>query len=597
MSSQINPNIPVQGNPTTASVRANFATAQQEISALQVNTTGAPFLPLGGGKMAGAITLYNDPTAPMHPVTLGYLQVHGGGGGGSGGIPEAPADGTLYARQDAAWLHAVNTAELNAAVNGAPYLKLSGGTLTGPLILSGPPTVALNPASKAYTDSNFLGLAGGTLTGPLILQADPTQALGAATKQSIDNQHFIPQIGTSASQTLAVVDNTTGADKTPTLTGYLNPYNGASAVFKIQARRLPAPVTVGSTTVWGDGAAIAVGGPSAISNANGVTLFAGNNTAGYKAWIFGPDGSLLGPQGATTQLHNNVLTVGTNPSFTCWDQSQNYAAGMFLGGSSTLYFAAMDGSGNSGRLLMSAASDGSLGLGLGQAVNDPLNISVAQGNYARINYTVANARTWLSGCNTDGSFVITDVITGIAMLQLTPGGFIQPHVRIRFAAGDGISYASVAYGSSNAIAFGWATIGGYPGNVAVSVDNGAAVMPLASAASDVRLKSDIAPSSHDCLATVLQLPLHEYRWRTIPDPNNLRAARVLDNAPRKRVGMIAQEIAKVFPEGVMEGDTFDRRLGLVWSLDTNNLLALAFGSIQQLTARIASLEAATATRY
>lgn len=51
----------------------------------------------------------------------------------------------------------------------------------------------INAALQAYFDfttvlaANFLKLTGGTLTGPLLLAADPTLALGAATKQYVDN--------------------------------------------------------------------------------------------------------------------------------------------------------------------------------------------------------------------------------------------------------------------------------------------------------------------------------------------------------------------------------------------------------------------------
>jgi hypothetical protein len=72
-------------------------------------------------------------------------------------------------------------------------LPLAGGTLTGPLVLAGAPTVALNPATKAYTDTADaalnaakLNLSGGTMTGDLVLNADPTLALGAATKQFVE---------------------------------------------------------------------------------------------------------------------------------------------------------------------------------------------------------------------------------------------------------------------------------------------------------------------------------------------------------------------------------------------------------------------------
>jgi hypothetical protein len=44
--------------------------------------------------------------------------------------------------------------------------------------------VNIPAVSAAFTSK--LSLSGGTLTGPLILQADPVTALGAATKQYVD---------------------------------------------------------------------------------------------------------------------------------------------------------------------------------------------------------------------------------------------------------------------------------------------------------------------------------------------------------------------------------------------------------------------------
>ena len=74
------------------------------------------------------------------------------------GVPEAPADGVTYGRQ-----------------NGTTWtgvLPLTGGTLTGPLLLAADPAVALGAATKQYVDGHaplggpYLPLAGGTLTGP-----------------------------------------------------------------------------------------------------------------------------------------------------------------------------------------------------------------------------------------------------------------------------------------------------------------------------------------------------------------------------------------------------------------------------------------------
>mgnify|MGYP000346596348 CR=1 FL=1 len=75
--------------------------------------------------------------------------------------------------------------------------------LYGPIIahstltLNADPTLALQAATKQYVDSiktytdtqlsQKLNLSGGTLTGPLILASNPTDNLGAATKQYVDS--------------------------------------------------------------------------------------------------------------------------------------------------------------------------------------------------------------------------------------------------------------------------------------------------------------------------------------------------------------------------------------------------------------------------
>jgi hypothetical protein len=83
------------------------------------------------------------------------------------------------------------------------YLGLAGGTLTGPVTLSGPPTTGLNPTTKTYVDAADATLttavaaaqttanaalpkSGGTMTGAITLAADPTAPLQPATKQYTD---------------------------------------------------------------------------------------------------------------------------------------------------------------------------------------------------------------------------------------------------------------------------------------------------------------------------------------------------------------------------------------------------------------------------
>lgn len=66
------------------------------------------------------------------------------------------------------------------------FLPLSGGTMTGPITLAADPTTAMQAATKQYADK-MLPLAGGTMTGNLLLNGDPTQDNGAATKKYVDS--------------------------------------------------------------------------------------------------------------------------------------------------------------------------------------------------------------------------------------------------------------------------------------------------------------------------------------------------------------------------------------------------------------------------
>jgi hypothetical protein len=136
MPSQIDPTVPVTGNPTTASVRSNFQVAHDEITALQAATNQAPYMPLAGGRFTGTVWLAGDPTDAMMPATKGYVDA--GGSGGGGGIPEAPADGVTYGRRNGGWMG---------------VLPLAGGTMTGALTLAGAPVGNLDAVTKAYADA------------------------------------------------------------------------------------------------------------------------------------------------------------------------------------------------------------------------------------------------------------------------------------------------------------------------------------------------------------------------------------------------------------------------------------------------------------
>ena len=156
---------------------------------------------------------------------------------------------------------------------------------------------------------------------------------------------------------------------------------------------------------------------------------------------------------------------------------------------------------------------------------------------------------------------------------------------------SGIAYPGVPYGTANSFAFGWSNV--VSGLATVSIDSGGVAYSIANG-SDARMKEAIAPSTFDCLSTVLKFTLKQFRWKSYEDgdPWKLATARAASDAPTIPVGMIAQELHEIFPEGVRKGDDFTDHLGQVWDFDRNTLISLLVGAVQQLTKRVEELEAA-----
>lgn len=154
----------------------------------------------------------------------------------------------------------------------------------------------------------------------------------------------------------------------------------------------------------------------------------------------------------------------------------------------------------------------------------------------------------------------------------------------------GVRYAGGNYNTNNMFLFGWNNVVG--GAVTCSVDNGGAVVWFMNA-SDARLKTNIEPSTFDCLGTLQQIPLHQFDWLDVSNPWDLKRARkkgkLMKNS-RRDISVVAQEVAKVFPQGVVAGDDFDDHLGRVWGLNQNNMIALLVGAVQELTERVRELE-------
>ena len=117
----------------------------------------------------------------------------GSAGGGGGGLPDAPNDGTAYARKSAAWANLTHLDISDWAATLAPYALTSAvpiASASNPIMDSvAAPGVATTFARGDHvhpSDTSKVNLSGGTFTGRVFLNSDPTLVLEAATKQYAD---------------------------------------------------------------------------------------------------------------------------------------------------------------------------------------------------------------------------------------------------------------------------------------------------------------------------------------------------------------------------------------------------------------------------
>jgi hypothetical protein len=167
-------------------------------AAAAASSAAGAALPLAGGTMTGPVVLAADPAADLQAATKQYVD---------GKIATLPPPAAVdQTARDAA---AAAQAKADAA------LPLSGGVMTGPVVLAADPAADLQAATKQYVDGKIasipppaspvdqtardaaaaaqttadaaLPLAGGTMTGAVTLAGQPTDALHAVPKNYADN--------------------------------------------------------------------------------------------------------------------------------------------------------------------------------------------------------------------------------------------------------------------------------------------------------------------------------------------------------------------------------------------------------------------------
>lgn len=586
----------------------------------------ARYLMLAGGQLSGALLLNANATQNTQAVTLQQLNAFVP----AGMLGEAPTTGQLYGRNGLthAW---------------AAVLPLAGGVLSGALTLSGNATANLQPvtlqqqtASIATAVSGYVPLAGGvTMTGLLTLSGNaggnlnpvPLQQLNAmlGTYAALANPVFT---GDPRAPTPATADN----DTSIATTAYVKAQGYAVGNFlPLAGGTISGPLSVTGLTTLSNAVGVT---PGTVSNDTSIATTAFVKSLGYVTG--GPFAPLNSPvfSGApslpagTTGVTQAAATSNTSLATTAYVKSQGYVTG---GPYLPLTGGVLSGAVTANGGIASAGADAALYLvdrttsanWVAYAQAGVYHLNILAGDVLIIDGATRgvqlpgalSAFSYLMGGNNfayqNGNFHVV-LSQGGSNEAIALGNASDPANYYRNSAHtfqnrngsalarinaanivlngpSGISYSGVNGGSANYIGFGFATV--ISGKVTVSVDDGALKYALADAASDARMKTDIAPSSYNGLAAIQAIPLHEFRWLDIADPGNLADAAARADAPLVPVGMVAQEVHKIFPEAVVAGDETTEALGQIWQLDYGVLLAAMVGAVQQLAARVEALEA------
>jgi hypothetical protein len=153
-------------------------------------------------------------------------------------MPDAPSNGTTYGRMNAAW---------------TPAMPLTGGTLTGPLILAGNATNQLGAVTLQQltsTEGNYLPLTGGTLTGGLAINVSSGWANLSLTAPSGYGRQIIGYTGANLRWTLIMGDAAAESGGNVGTNFSINRYNDAGTYIDtpLSINRASGALSLGATT-------------------------------------------------------------------------------------------------------------------------------------------------------------------------------------------------------------------------------------------------------------------------------------------------------------------------------------------------------------
>ncbi len=184
----------------------------------------------------------------------------------------------------------------------AAALPRAGGALTGPLTLSGDPATALQAVTKQYADTRVFR-NGDTLTGALVLASDPVSSLQAATKQYVDTQvgAALPKTGGSLTGSLLLNADPTATNQAATKhyvdaqLGTALPLSGGSLTGSLTLNGAPTAAAQAATKQYVDGQ-VSTALPLSGGTLTGALTLAGSPTT---------------PLGAATKQYVDTTAVGT----------------------------------------------------------------------------------------------------------------------------------------------------------------------------------------------------------------------------------------------------------------------------------------------
>lgn len=441
-------------------------------------------------------------------------------------------------------------------LTGGPFLSLSGGTMTGELILAGPPVNVNDAVTKAYVDQftpiagPFLPMSGGTMTGILTLASNPVGNLDAATRQYVDG------VGSTASQALTVAQAAvprTGATMTGPLQLSGNPTTPLGAATK--------QYVDGFLPLWGGNLYGPVGSSSSIEAQN---LYSSStmlmNAFNSWEWSFSVDGNGSKIQQFRAGWYNE------------WEGTTGNRYWVGPG----QIFMTLDGGGNLNVIGQVTAS--SFYSGGNATFNNGGFTGGMSANTVTAAFIHSTGNIQLDGTLTGGTISVPGSVSSGGNLTGSGSGSVGGtwNVGAYGAVGQhGWFYSGT--GSTYGFQF-W-----YNGNVVARL-NSTTDIALATL-SDANFKDDIQPVAFDGLAAISRLELFKWRWKNLPRPDDAPEVTATPELVPVALGFVAQQVDEVFPEAVWKTEKN-------WGVSNEVLIAALCNAVQQLSRQLADLKTA-----